>query len=188
MRNIFTFFVIILLFIAACRNKHVNNNIPDKSTADSIIGSDAKAKTGNNTDAYKKIDTIVNNVTSNSKHEAKSIEFEIVKLNPKDSCHKMSFFHYDRKYFHNDSLYCELLYKLKEVEKAARIVSPEGDYVLMMIDDRPQGKINYYQIALYRIRTKLDKMDRIDSYRINIKSKVIEKQDIVKDKWLPINY
>ena len=98
----------------------------------------------------------------------------------------MSFFQSDRKYFHNDSLYCELLYKLKEVENAARIISPEGDYVSMMIDDRPQGKINYYQIALYRIRSRLDKMDRIDSYRINIKSKVIEKQDIVKDKWVSV--
>jgi hypothetical protein len=79
-----------------------------------------------------------------------------------------------------------LLYKLKEVENAARIISPEGDYVSMMIDDRPQGKINYYQIALYRIRSRSDKMDRIDSYRINIKSKVIEKQDIVKDKWVSV--
>jgi hypothetical protein len=119
--------------------------------------------------------------------EAKTLEVEIVKLNVNDSCHKMSFFHNDLKYFHNDSLYCELLYKLKEVEQAAKTVSSEGDYVSMMIDDRPQGSMNYYQIALYKIRAKLDKMDRIDSYRINIKSKLIEKHDVVKDKWVAVN-
>jgi hypothetical protein len=140
----------------------------------------------NDKDSKSGYDSSIKNKVVVSKIDAKTIEVEIIKLNLNDTFHKMAFFHNDRKYFHNDSLYCELLYRLKEVDSEAKSISPEGDYVSMMVDDRPQGSKNYYQIALYRIRAHLDKMDRINSYRINIKNKLIEKQDIVKDTWVTV--
>ena len=75
---------------------------------------------------------------------------------------------------------------MKEVQKSVKESNPDGDYVSMMIDDRPQSGSSYYQIALYRIRAKLDKMDRLESYRIDTKTRQIEKHDVVRDKWLLI--
>jgi hypothetical protein len=186
MRNILRFCVIILFLAGACRNLSENKNNSDNNKGDTATSFIQKSPATGEKVVNSKPDNIQGKNTTDSKKEAKTIEVEIIKLNPMDSTHKMSFFHNDRKYFHNDSLYCELLYKLKEVESAAASISPEGDYVSLMIDDRPQGATRYYQIALYRIRARLDKMDRIDSYRIDIKSKMIEKHDVVKDRWIQI--
>lgn len=166
-------------------NSTKTNNSNSKAYDSSIEKKDKLSDSLSNSGISKSLDNghYFGKVTSK---ENKTIQVEIIKLNPKDSCHKMSFFHNDLRYFYEDSLYCELLYKLSEVEQAAKRVSPEGDYVSMMIDDRPHGTINYYQIALYKIRAKLDKMDRIDSYRINTKSKSVEKLDIVKDIWVAV--
>jgi hypothetical protein len=184
MRNILKFCVIILFLSVACRNLSENKNNSDNNKVDTSTGFIQKSSATGEKVMNSKPDNIQGKNTTDNKKEAKTIEVEIIKLNPNDSTHKMSFFHNDLKYFHNDSLYCELLYRLKEVESAAKGISTDGDYISMMIDDRPQGDTHYYQIALYKIRAKLDKMDRIDSYRIDIKSKKIEKRDAVRDRWI----
>jgi hypothetical protein len=184
-RNLSAYCLLILLIAISCRHSAENKSTQENRPIDS---SGILKKNQNYRDS---INISRSNARVNKSDESKSgvkeVEVEIKKLNPRDTSHKMSLFAADRKYFHNDSLYCEMLYKLKEVQSAAKEIMPEGDYISMMIDDRPAGQSHYYQIALYRIRAKLEKMDRIDSYRINNKTKLIEKHDMVRDKWIPVN-
>jgi len=182
MRNLFSYCVIIIFLLASCRNSADNKSSAERNKSDS--GTLAVAVTKSNEAENVKLSENHDNKSGSNTAGAKSVEVEIIKINPGDSTHKLSFFSADRKYFHRDSLYCELLYNLKEVKSVAKESSPDGDYVSMMIDDRPQGSSQYYQIAVYRIRVKLDKMDRIDSYRIDVKTKLIEKHDVVRDRWI----
>ncbi len=182
MRNQFSYVAIIILLLASCRNSSDNKSSTERNKSDS--GALAVEGTKSNEAENAKLSEKHDNKLKAVNKEAKSVEVEIIKINPADSTHKLSFFSADRKYFHKDSLYCELLYNLKEVKSAAKDHSADGDYISMMVDDRPQGSSQYYQIAVYRIRVKLDKMDRIDSYRIDVKSKLIEKHDVVRDKWI----
>jgi len=174
--------ILVVVLSTSCRNLSDKKANADGQKADSgvIANTENPKKPANNVNPT---DNQISKLKTPGK-EAKSVEVEIINLNTGDTTHKMSLFLSDRKYFHSDSLYCELVYKLKEVQKLAKERNPDGDYVSMMIDDRPQSGSNYFQIALYRIRTKLDKMDRLESYRIDTKTKHIEKHDVVKDKWV----
>jgi hypothetical protein len=177
---------ILIIFIMSCGHNSVKTSNSNSQYHDTTLEmKDSLPAFRNSTGTPKSSDNGHNRGKVTLK-ENKTVQVEIIKLNLRDTCHKMSFFHNDLKYYYEDSLYCELLYKLREVEEAAKRVSPEGDYVSMMIDDRPHGTTSYYQIALYKIRAKLDKMDRIDSYRINTKSKTVEKRDVVKDTWVAV--
>jgi len=186
MRKTVYYSILILFISASCRNSNLRTNNSNNEKADSVFGITGERTTDSAKTVLAVTQTKVNTTVPGAKKAAKSIEFEIVSLNPDDSSHKMSFYHSDYKYYHRDSLYCEVLYNLSEVKLAIKNANREGDFVTMMIEGRPQGSMDYYQIALYRMRATLDKMDRVDFYRISIKNKVIEKRDVVRDKWVKI--
>ena len=186
MKTFFKYFLVLALIICSCRNNSGTKTNDDRkvSDGDSSVLNEKKPLA-----ALKENSTNANQTTVNPSaphKDAKTVEVEIRKLNPVDTLQKMSTFHSDLKYFKTDSIYCELLYKLKEVKVLTKEKNSEGDYVSMMVDERPAGSDKYYQIALYKIRVQLGKMDRLETYRIDVKTHQIEKHDVVKDKWIVV--
>lgn len=186
MKKALIYWIYLILFSVACRNTNVKHDGSGNVRNDSVAGFSNKINKESVKSPKSGSDTMSIKSGLITKKESKTIEVEIAKINPKDTFHKMSYFHNEHKYFHKDSLYCELIYNLNEVERLIKSAAQEGDFVTMMVDERPQGSMEYYQIALYRVRLKLDKMDRLDSYRINATNKQIEKLDVVKDQWVII--
>jgi hypothetical protein len=184
MKSLLIYLFAIILVTVSCRNNPGTQVTDAGNESDSAIIPGKKSTSQPDQISEKK--GTKTEFPSVSGKEAKTVEFEIVKVSPADTSEKMSFFHSDKKYFKADSIYCAMLYKLREVRAAANEKSPEGDYITMMVDERPEGDSHYYQIALCKIRRQLNKMDRLETYRIDVKSHQIEKHDVVKDKWIAL--